>query len=678
GVRGRIRLVTLGGTLSLLLLVMLFIIPDALLGQTILSYSYSFFFLAILPLTYGYAIFRYRLIEIEKHVNRGATYILVYSILGVFYLVVYFSLRQLLPETPSREPLINTLLVLILASMFIPLHQRVQVFVDTAFYGGWYNYRSAISEITQGLERFTELAPLADTVSVRMRKILRLEEVCVFLSDLEGSFSVVAIAPSPPAEALHAPYMPLPRTSLSYLLNMGTVVERNVLRKALSETTLSPEEHSLLNSEQMHLWVPIIGHGHVLGLFALGAKFGGDIFSGEDADILRVVARQMAPLIENVHLVTRLRQHAATLEINVAQRTEELNAAKKRVEAILASVGEGVIVTDLRGQISEVNAAYEAQTGFHRDELLGRVLWDLYDPASGLKLESESPQFIQHRQGWQGDLLAIHKDGGYYDVSLTVTALRDDDGGIAGYVGSQRDISQQKELDRLKDMFVSDVSHELRTPTTNISLYLDLLDTAPATKHAHYMQVLKEQSRLLMKLVEDILDLSRLASGKKATQDFGPVDLNLLVEQVVTAHRAQAEAQGLILFFEPGGDLPGLWGDSGQLVRLVNNLVSNAIHYTPQGGVYLNTCKKGGEVVLEVRDTGLGIEPEDRPHLFERFYRGQNVRQSKIHGTGLGLAIVKEIAKLHDCRIEMESDAGKGAVFFVRFPIPIGEEWLTK
>src|SRR4030067_2558530 len=125
---------------------------------------------------------------------------------------------------------------------------------------------------------------------------------------------------------------------------------------------------------------------------------------------------------------------------------------------------------------------------------------------------------------------------------MTIAPLRDENSRIIGYVGSQMDITHQKELDRLREWFVSDVSHELRTPTTNIGLYLELLLDAQPERRGHYLKVLKEQSNLLMKLVEDILDLSRLAVGKEKKVEFTQIDLNTLVDQVITAIRPLAEA----------------------------------------------------------------------------------------------------------------------------------------
>lgn len=679
GVRGKIRIVVLGGVLALLPLVALAILPDALLQVSIIPYAYALLWLALLPLTYGYAIFRHRLIEIERHVNRGATFILVYSILGAFYLILYVLISRVIPPEFTNAAVLNTVLVLVLASVFVPLHKRIQRIVDTVFYGGWYDYRFAVSQITQGLEQITELQELAKVISQRLVTTLRLDETSVFLSDLAGDFSVIAVAPQPlDGEKKSTSYAPLPRTSLSYLLNMGEAVERSALRNALSEVELSPEEHQLLNSEQVHLWVPIIGHGSILGLLALGPKMGGDIFSGEDIDILRVVARQIAPLIENIHLVTRLKRYAAELEQRVVERTDELYASKERVEAILASVGDGVVVTDLDGTFITVNAAYEEQSGYKESELIGKNLWDYYADDDLPDRLDEMRDILEEGRVWIGELVGLRSNGSRNDVQMTVAPLRDESNRIMGYVGSQRDITHQKELDRLKDLFVSDVSHELRTPTTNISLYLELLESAPPKKRKAYLQVLKDQSYLLMKLVEDILDLSRLSIGKAKKIEFAPVDINVLTEQIVTAHRPMAEATGLMLIFEPDLDIPPVWGEQNQLSRVINNLLSNAIRYTTAGGVYVRTNQTLDQICLEVTDTGMGIHPEDQAHLFERFYRGKRVRQTKIHGTGLGLAIVKEIIDLHDGSIDVKSEVDKGSTFSVYFPIQVGELWPEK
>lgn len=668
GTRGRVRLVLFGSVLAAGSFLALTLLPDALLQQPLVPFSYAFLFLALVPLTYGYAIFRLNFIEIDRQINRGATYILVYLIMGASYLTLYGLLANLFSLTLAREPLVNTILVLVLASIFFPLQVRVQRFVDKIFYGGWYDYRLGLSLIARGLEQITDLHELGRMISDRLQRTLRLEEAVAFIRDGAGDFSVIEVALARLPESHPRPNFPvLPRSSLTYLLKIG-VVERHALMRQLEQITLSPEELQLLKTEQIHLWVPIIGHGQIQGLIALGPKLGGDVFSAEDMDILRMVVQQLGQMIENIHLVTRLKDYAGELEQRVEQRTAELHDAKERVEAILGSVGDGVIVTDLTCCIQRVNTAFEGLSGFASEEVVEKDLFSLFAD------DSQMPQIegirlalaAVHR--WSGELTGRRQDGSHYDVQLKLAPVHDRMGQVMSYVGTLTDITRKKELDRMKDMFISDVSHELRTPITNIRLYLDLLDRANPERQKRFLTVVKEQSELLTKLVEDILDLSRLSISRARGPVFNDVDLHKLVDQVITAHMPLAEAHGLNLTCEIDPQTPKVWGEQNQMARLVTNLVANAIRYTPKGAVCVRIYPERGGASLKVEDTGIGIEPQDIPHLYERFYRGKNVRQSDSHGTGLGLAIVKEIVDLHEGLIQVESRMGQGSTFYVWLP----------
>jgi PAS domain S-box-containing protein len=548
------------------------------------------------------------------------------------------------------------------------LYRQVQKVVDTAFYGGWYDYRSAVTKITNSLEQITEMSLLARTVGDRVVNVLQLEDACIFLRDLDDSFSVVEVAPHPkPEDPDPLSFQTLPQNSLTYLLNIGAV-GRESLRETLAEVKLSPEEHELLASEQIYLWVPVIGHGQVLGLLALGPKTGGDVFSGEDMDILRIVSRQMGPLIENIHLVTRLRQYAAELEKRVDERTAELFDAKERVEAVLSSVGDGVVVTDLDVNILTVNQAFEDQSGFLAEEAIGQPLFALLNGQENQDISLEIEESLEREYRWSGELSTTRKGGRHYDILLTIAPVRNQDGETIGYVSSQRDITQYKELERLKDQFILEVSHELRTPVTNMGLFAELLERGKPEKKDEYMQVLKTEISHLMRMIEDILDLSRLEVGKLKRTTFTDLDLNLLTEQVVAAHCPLAEEGGLELRFDPGDNLAFIFGDQNQIARVLTNLLSNAIRYTAEGSVVVSTYESNAGIWVDVRDTGMGIDEADFPHLFDRFYRGQKVSQSKIMGSGLGLAIVKEIVELHEGQIDWESVSGEGSTFRVWFP----------
>jgi signal transduction histidine kinase len=230
------------------------------------------------------------------------------------------------------------------------------------------------------------------------------------------------------------------------------------------------------------------------------------------------------------------------------------------------------------------------------------------------------------------------------------------------------------ELDALKSKFVSDVSHELRTPISNLRIYLEMLEEARPEKRERYRAVLQEETRRLENLVRDILDLSRLEMGIISIE-MDWQKFNEVVEQVVVANQPRAEAKGLALTCDLGQNLPKIWADASQMNQAVSNLVANAINYTTDGEILVTTSfdPENQRIHLTVEDTGLGIEPEDLPHLFDRFYRGKHAGQSTIPGTGLGLAITKEIVDRHGGTIDVDSTLGKGTIFTLDLPVQAPE-----
>jgi signal transduction histidine kinase len=226
-----------------------------------------------------------------------------------------------------------------------------------------------------------------------------------------------------------------------------------------------------------------------------------------------------------------------------------------------------------------------------------------------------------------------------------------------------------REFDRLKDQFVSNVSHELRTPLANIKLYAGLLKHGKSEKLQHYLETLRRETLRLEKLIEDLLELSRLNAGTAPIM-LNPIDVNQLIESLIADRASLIADRSLSLNTELGSNLPPVLGDPWRLEQVLSNLLANAMNYTPQGGT-IAICTSQQEddqqewVTFTVEDTGLGITAEELPHVFERFYRGTAGRQSGAPGTGLGLAICQEIIDRLGGRITVESEPGHGTIFTV-------------
>lgn len=238
---------------------------------------------------------------------------------------------------------------------------------------------------------------------------------------------------------------------------------------------------------------------------------------------------------------------------------------------------------------------------------------------------------------------------------------------------------QLKELDKLKSIFVSNVSHELRTPITNIQLYLGLLDqTEDKEKTARFMHILTSESKRLGNLIEDLLTLSRLEGShlesKGAYFPKEPFILDAIIAQVILNYAAKAAAGHIHIQHEPNAHVPPIPVAKQRMIQVFTNLISNAIAYTPSGGtisIYskLMDEENGRFAIIIIHNTAPPISKQDLPHIFDRFYRGQNANQSDAHGTGLGLAICKEIVEYHQGTISVQSTQTTGTSFIIRLPV---------
>jgi len=225
-----------------------------------------------------------------------------------------------------------------------------------------------------------------------------------------------------------------------------------------------------------------------------------------------------------------------------------------------------------------------------------------------------------------------------------------------------------KEIDQLKTRLVGDVAHELRSPLASMMIKLDLIERGNAEARPRHVEDMRQQVRRLSTMIENILDLTRIYMSNPA-EKFTDIDLNELVAGVVEEYRAEAQSAGLALIWKPEMHLPLVRGEREHLERVFDNLINNAIKYTPQGTVTISSGWDGEtcRVYVDVQDTGLGIAPRELPILFSRFHRGRQAEIANIPGTGLGLAIVKEIVNLHDGEIQVQTELNEGSRFRTLF-----------
>jgi PAS domain S-box-containing protein len=341
-----------------------------------------------------------------------------------------------------------------------------------------------------------------------------------------------------------------------------------------------------------------------------------------------------------------------------------------QLAAIVDSSDDAIIGWTPELKIVSWNPGAERLYGYTAAEALGAP-FTLVVPADR---RAEIDDFIERLV--RGERLANHetvrrtKDGRRIDVSLTISATRDEAGRVTGFSTIARDITERKTIDRLKDEFIGTVSHELRTPLTAIRGHLELVldgDAGPVTDlQRDFLRVASQNTDRLGALINDLLDVERLEAGQVQMR-HEPVDLAAVLREVVATFRLEAERKGL-RFRDDIADRLVVVGDRDRLIQVFANLVTNAIKYTTRGEVGVRAVRVNTDVEVVVHDTGIGIAPEDQAKLFTKFFRSADPAVRDAGGTGLGLVIARAIVERHGGHIALDSEKGAGSRFRVVLP----------
>ncbi|MFN2269637.1 MAG: ATP-binding protein [Anaerolineae bacterium] len=349
----------------------------------------------------------------------------------------------------------------------------------------------------------------------------------------------------------------------------------------------------------------------------------------------------------------------------LADRTRALEETLGRMEAILSSIGDGVLLEDLEHSLIPLNSTANLLL---RELIEHSLVGELRALAAETLAEEDSPLdpwLIERRRFEVGKKV----------ISAHSAAVRTDDGEHIGTVIVLRDVTAEAEADRLKDAFVAHVSHELRTPLTAIKGYSELMLVGAtgslADEQRRFIQTIHHHTDSLVSMINTLLDFSEMEAWEKLTLARHPTQLPSLLEETVEPWYAQMEEKQLAFTVEISDGLPELSVDAKRLQWVVVNLVRNAWQYTPEGGsVSVRLYEQNGNVVLDVADTGIGISEKDQEELFTRFYRVE--RATEVRGIGLGLYVARAIVESHGGEIHVSSELGVGSTFSVIIPI-LGE-----
>lgn len=379
---------------------------------------------------------------------------------------------------------------------------------------------------------------------------------------------------------------------------------------------------------------------------------------------------------DDLRLFTILSSQAAVV-VNSSYMYRDIEEERKKDEALLSSIGEGVLAVDKDQRIILLNPAGEQITGFLQEELSNKTVNE------GLGMWSKDKKIIDEKASpiakifQDGKTISIEeiylkkRDGTLFPTDLSIAATRDADDKIIGAIVVFRDITRELEVEQMKQELISIATHELRTPITGIKGYLDMIlegdagDLNPETKDM-VTEITKINQRL-GDLVDDLLNVGRIEQGRI---EIKPVEMDLgkLIEEVVNELQIQAKDKKLELQYEKA-EIPQVKADLERTRQVLINLIGNAIKYTEQGSVRVTCGKQDKYVTVQVKDTGLGMNIEGQKKLFEKFYRIKSEKTRQITGTGLGLWITKQLIEKMGGKIWVESEEGKGSTLSFSLPI---------
>jgi len=344
-----------------------------------------------------------------------------------------------------------------------------------------------------------------------------------------------------------------------------------------------------------------------------------------------------------------------------------LEAYQRRAEAILASTGDGLVVFDPADIVTYMNPAAITLAGLNPKKYLGKraYLWEMLS----MKLEDS---FDPPADGSQVREIRLEEPE-HRIMDVRTDPVLDESGGYLGYVATIHDVTAERDVGQMKNEFVSTVSHELRTPLTSIKGYIDLILDGEAGEineiQREFLSIVKQNSDRLVELINDMLDISRIDSGRIHLK-IQPLEMADLIAGAVDTFQAVADQSGHKIIAKAPADLAKAAGDRDRVGQVLMNFMSNAIKYSPEGGSVTVAAKNDGDVVtVTISDQGIGIDKADQAKLFTKFYRVDSSLTREIGGTGLGLSICKSIIELLGGTVGVKSAAGKGSSFWFSLPV---------
>lgn len=605
--------------------------------------------MALIPMTFLYALIRTRAMDFEVMVKKGMALFLSYFII----VGLYFLLGQRMKVFAGNR--LNTYIVGILAiilgaSLFSPLKRLFQALFDRFFYRRSYKYRRTLLSISRELARERNLNRLAHSLLDLITKAFSLEKIALFL----------------PKESQGESYFMFASSNHSLAEEKDIKIDSSFLqllrrRDFLSLFSSAETKLKITNAEYFSKtgffhFLPLKVEENLVGFLAMGKKIDGSYLSREDWELLTAISPSLALAIENAYLYHQ-----------IALRAEELERLKDYSENIIESLTVGVAVIDDKGQIIGWNRVLENIFKMKKKEALGKTLEEVI----GLKnFQALFPPESQEGYHLLSEIILTLPGGEERIFDVARTPLLDNKLVPYGTIFVFEDVTEKVRLqqqlltsEKLASigLLSAGVAHEINTPLTGISSYVQLLQKK--LTDAHYRQILEKieaQTERVARIVKNLLNFARYPSDTT----FRQINLKESLQEIISLIDYKLKTMNIKLELNLQ-EIKPIFGQAERLQQVFINIILNALDAMPKGGkLRIDLYQKNQEAVISIADTGIGIKKEHLPRIFDPFFTTKGLGK----GTGLGLSISYAIIKDHDGRIEVESEVGKGTTFYIYLP----------
>jgi two-component system, NtrC family, sensor kinase len=653
--RQQLKWVTRGTILAIIPYSLLYVVPYLLGSLPGAAMKISALSLALLPLTFGYAIFRYRLMDVDLIFKRGVVYTLAAAtVVGMYFGLVAGVAELVHMRRPSSGPVGLILAVVVTALLFDPVRKWIQDRIDQFFYRTRYDYRRTLLEFGRELNSETNLDAMLSSLMDRLSRTLAVERVAIFLSqDDAGRFGMTKALGLPTPGNLDLSFLEAPRPEGAghlFFENTHQVPREN------------PSAQQTIARLDLNYYIPCRAQQKTIAVLGLGKTMQGDFLSSEDMELLETLGGYLGIAIQNGQLYASLQQKAAEYE-----RLKDFN------ENIVESINVGVMALDMEDRIESWNAQMEVMYALPRWQTLTQPLKAIF-PQEFVEEYNRMRREPGIRNLYRFRLKTPAGEVRTVNVALAPLVTRKFE--VIGRLIIVDDITERMDLeaqlsqaDKLSSigLLAAGVAHEVNTPLAVISSYTQMLSKQLQgdPQKSGMLEKITRQTFRASEIVNNLLNFSRTSGS-----EVGDVDVNKVIGDTLALLEHQFKVAKVDVENMLSPKLLPIQGNAGRLQQVFLNLFLNAKDAMPGGGKLRVSTANGDSVSVSVSDTGSGIAPEHIQRIYDPFFTTKtSLREGQPRGTGLGLSVTYGIIQEHAGKIRVESHPGTGTTFTLDFPL---------